>query len=209
MFSLLNVQCLCVLPISSCAEVAICLLRTNQILWFVTNLILYKAEELLLIPWSCKKATDDMLWISSYMKLKICCPSYLVQRWWLICPSTVSTHILSIIHRVHLSSFSKSGGVNDRLHIYPVRGIFCFPWHWHHIEGADGFQCLLRKTLTGKVLPKFRSEVAPVRIRTQDPLYCPVVYHQYVVNLILCKGLILYEGDNMLSILCPRMGCLE
>ena len=37
-------------------------------------------------------------------------------------------------------SFSKSGGVHDKLHI-PVQtgGIFYFPWHRHQIEGTDGF----------------------------------------------------------------------
>ena len=44
-------------------------------------------------------------------------------------------------------SFSKSGGVHDRLHIYPLCGIFYFPWHRHLIERTDSFYCLLRKTL--------------------------------------------------------------
>ena len=30
-------------------------------------------------------------------------------------------------------------GVHDRLHIYPLCGIFYFPWHRHQIEGTDGF----------------------------------------------------------------------
>ena len=38
------------------------------------------------------------------------------------------------------------GGVHDRLHIYPLCGIFYFPWHRHQIEGANGFYCLIRKT---------------------------------------------------------------
>ena len=33
----------------------------------------------------------------------------------------------------------KSGGVHDRLHIYPLCGIFYFPWHRQQIEGTDGF----------------------------------------------------------------------
>ena len=38
------------------------------------------------------------------------------------------------------------GGVHDRLHIYPLCGIFYFPWHRHQIEGTNGFYCLIRKT---------------------------------------------------------------
>ena len=40
------------------------------------------------------------------------------------------------------------GGVHDRLHIYPLCGIFYFPWAWHRhqIEGTNGFYCLIRKT---------------------------------------------------------------
>ena len=37
-------------------------------------------------------------------------------------------------------SFSRlEGGVHDRLHIYPLCGIFYFPWHRHQIEGTNGF----------------------------------------------------------------------
>ena len=32
------------------------------------------------------------------------------------------------------------------LHIYPLCGIFYFPWHRHQIEGINGFYCLIRKT---------------------------------------------------------------
>ena len=38
-------------------------------------------------------------------------------------------------------------GVHDRLHIYPLCGIFYFPWHRHQIEETIGFYCLFRKTL--------------------------------------------------------------
>ena len=38
------------------------------------------------------------------------------------------------------------GRVHDRLHIYPLCGIFYFPWHRHQIEGTNGFYCLIRKT---------------------------------------------------------------
>ena len=38
------------------------------------------------------------------------------------------------------------GGVHDRLHIYPLCGIFYFPWHRHQIEGTNGFYCPIRKT---------------------------------------------------------------
>ena len=31
-------------------------------------------------------------------------------------------------------------------HIYPLRGVFYFPWHRHQIEGTNGFYCLIRKT---------------------------------------------------------------
>ena len=44
-------------------------------------------------------------------------------------------------------SFSRlECGVHDRLHIYPLCGIFYFPWHRHQIEGSNGFYCLIRKT---------------------------------------------------------------
>ena len=38
------------------------------------------------------------------------------------------------------------GGVHDRLHIYPLCGIFYFPWHRHQVEGTNGFYCLTQKT---------------------------------------------------------------
>ena len=38
-------------------------------------------------------------------------------------------------------------GVHDRLYIYPLCGIFYFPWHIHHTEGTNGFWCLFRMTL--------------------------------------------------------------
>ena len=44
-------------------------------------------------------------------------------------------------------SFSRlECGVHDRLHIYPLCGIFYFPWHRHQIERTNGFYCLIRKT---------------------------------------------------------------
>ena len=44
-------------------------------------------------------------------------------------------------------SFSRlECGVHDRLHIYPLCGIFYFPWHRHQIEGTNGFYRLIRKT---------------------------------------------------------------
>ena len=44
-------------------------------------------------------------------------------------------------------SFSRlECGVHDRLHIYPLCGIFYFPWYRHQIEGTNGFYCLIRKT---------------------------------------------------------------
>ena len=44
-------------------------------------------------------------------------------------------------------SFSRlECGVHDRLHIYPLCGIFYIPWHRHQREGTNGFQCLIRKT---------------------------------------------------------------
>ena len=43
-------------------------------------------------------------------------------------------------------SFSRlECGVHDRLHIYPLCGIFYFPCR-HQIEGTNGFYCLIRKT---------------------------------------------------------------
>ena len=44
-------------------------------------------------------------------------------------------------------SFSRlEYGVHDRLHIYPLCGVFYFPWHRHQIEGTNGFYCLILKT---------------------------------------------------------------
>ena len=44
-------------------------------------------------------------------------------------------------------SFSRlECGVHDRLHIYPLCGVFYFPWHRHPIEGTNGFYCLIRNT---------------------------------------------------------------
>ena len=44
-------------------------------------------------------------------------------------------------------SFSRlECGVHDKLHIYPLCGIFYFPWHRQQIEGTNGFYCLIRKT---------------------------------------------------------------
>ena len=44
-------------------------------------------------------------------------------------------------------SFSRlECGLHDRLHIYPLCGVFYFPWHRHQIEGTNGFYCLIRKT---------------------------------------------------------------
>ena len=45
------------------------------------------------------------------------------------------------------ASFSRlECGIHDRLHIYPLCGIFYFPWHRHQIEGTNSFYCLIRKT---------------------------------------------------------------
>ena len=65
--------------------------------------------------------------------------------------------LVSILQTAHLwantgvvfreLSFSRlECGVHDRLHIYPLCGIFYFPWHRHQIEGTNGFYCLIRKT---------------------------------------------------------------
>ena len=65
--------------------------------------------------------------------------------------------VVSILQTAHLwantgvvfreLSFSRlECGVHDRLHIYPLCGIFYFPWHRHQIEGTNGFYCLIRKT---------------------------------------------------------------
>ena len=65
--------------------------------------------------------------------------------------------LVSILQTAHLwantgvvfreLSFSRlECGVHDRLHIYPMCGIFYFPWHRHQIEGTSGFYCLIRKT---------------------------------------------------------------
>ena len=32
------------------------------------------------------------------------------------------------------------------IYVYPLCGIFYFPWHIHQIEGIDGIVCLLQKT---------------------------------------------------------------
>ena len=65
--------------------------------------------------------------------------------------------LVSILQTAHLwantgvvfreLSFSRlECGVHDRLHIYPLCGVFYFPWHRHQIEGTNGFYCLIRKT---------------------------------------------------------------
>ena len=44
-------------------------------------------------------------------------------------------------------SFSRlECGVHDRLHIYPLCGIFYFPWHMHQIEGTNGSVSRLNDT---------------------------------------------------------------
>ena len=69
----------------------------------------------------------------------------------------LSFFLVSILQTAHLwantgvvfreLSFSRlECGVHDRLHIYPMCGIFYFPWHRHQIEGTNGFYCLIRKT---------------------------------------------------------------
>ena len=56
--------------------------------------------------------------------------------------------LVSILQTAHLwantgvvfreLSFSRlECGVHDRLHIYPLCGIFYFPWHRHQIEGTN------------------------------------------------------------------------
>ena len=65
--------------------------------------------------------------------------------------------LVSILQTAHLwantgvvfreLSFSRlECGVHDRLPIYPLCGVFYFPWHRHQIEGTNGFYCLIRKT---------------------------------------------------------------
>ena len=79
---------------------------------------------------------------------------------------------LSIIHRVIFRVvLLLEWWSPPQLHI-PVRtgGIFYFPWHRHQIEGTDGFERLLRKTLAkgGKRnCQKFRSEFFRCGIRTR------------------------------------------
>ena len=69
----------------------------------------------------------------------------------------VCVSLVSILQTAHLwantgvvfreLSFSRlECGVHDRLHIYPLCGVFYFPWHRHQIEGTNGFYCLIRKT---------------------------------------------------------------
>ena len=70
---------------------------------------------------------------------------------------TAFLFLVSILQTAHLwantgvvfreLSFSRlECGVHDRLHIYPLCGVFYFPWHRHQIEGTNGFYCLIRKT---------------------------------------------------------------
>ena len=50
-------------------------------------------------------------------------------------------------------SFSRlECGVHDRLHIYPLCGVFYFPWHRHQIEGTNGFYCLNHLSATRAAL---------------------------------------------------------
>ena len=63
------------------------------------------------------------------------------------------------------------GGVHDRLHIYPLCGIFYFPWHRHQIEGTNGFYCLIRKT-ERFTISNVESQVFTPRIILAQPGRC-------------------------------------
>ncbi len=58
----------------------------------------------------------------------LCLQSFYYLYFYTICDQ----HRLDIIDQVEY-------GVHDRLHIYPLCGIFYFPWHRHQIEGTNGF----------------------------------------------------------------------
>ena len=66
--------------------------------------------------------------------------------------SSLSFFLFSLSHRYWTGFFAgrlKSNEnlwVHYRLHIYPLCGIFYFPWYIHQIEGTTGVLCLFRKT---------------------------------------------------------------
>ena len=48
-------------------------------------------------------------------------------------------------------------GVHDSLHIYPLFGIFYFPWHRHQMEGTNDLVSHPKDTECETNLSKFRS----------------------------------------------------
>ena len=64
--------------------------------------------------------------------------------------------------------------VHNRLHIYPLCGIFSFPWHRHQVEGTNGFLVSLPKD-TSKVgwtnLPRFWNG-SRWSLRPKSPTLC-------------------------------------
>ena len=82
------------------------------------------------------------------LELKVCSSYPRCRRWW---RGFQTAHLWANAGGVQRVALSRLGfGVHDRLHIYPLCGIFYFPWHRDQIEGTD--RCLIRKTQTSLML---------------------------------------------------------
>ena len=74
-------------------------------------------------------------------------------------------------------SFSRlECGVHDMLLVYPLCGMFYFPWYRHRIEGTNGLQCLIRMTqaMWGKrTCPCFEAALQPPSYHAPQQVHCP------------------------------------
>ena len=91
-------------------------------------------------------------------------------------------------------SSSKSRWVHDRLHVYPVCGIFYFPWHRYQIEGTDAFWCSFEQHGEGgvdgitKVLARCRHDSNPGPFGRHS--YSLTTAYSNVVTWLWSEGLI-------------------
>ena len=110
--------------------------------------------------------------------------------------ATVSTQTWVLYTGLFLElSFSKSGGVHDKLHISSSDwwDLNYFPWHRHQIEGTDGFYCLIQKTLANRGKRNSESSEAKLPQRDSNPGLQVSVFvsiqdcHSSVVQCAVCK----------------------
>ena len=101
--------------------------------------------------------------------------------------------VLGVVFR-ELSFSRLECGVHNRLHIYPLCGVFYFPWHRHQIEGTNGFYCLIRKTerftisnVESQVFTPNNSRL-PQRLNTGGPRPKRVSYHWTTAPLLMQFG---------------------